>query len=170
MVSTPRCGRGNPGSNPGYGSIFILIKVGSDETRHLFGTRVGNFNFMVNHLIALICVYYGFKYVKFCYLFVYVPTNIILYVTWHYDLNHTISSKKRDEKGKFKVAVFWHFVLSNSQIRIAGTKKEKKMHYIQLFKFELNFWEKNLYFWTILMRKIIVRQLQVHSVYCPAFG
>ena len=43
------------------------------------------------------------------------------------------------------------------------------MHYIQLFKFELNFWEKNLYFWTILMRKIIVRQLQVHSVYCPAF-
>jgi hypothetical protein len=61
---------------------------------------------MGNHLIALICVYYGFKYVNIFYLFVYVPTNIILYVTWHYDLNHTISSKKRDEKGKFKVAVF----------------------------------------------------------------
>ena len=75
VVSTPRCGRGNPGSNPGYGSIFILIKVGSDETRHLFGTRVGNFNFMGNHLIALICVYYGFKYVKFCYLFVYLPIS-----------------------------------------------------------------------------------------------
>ena len=29
MVRTPRCGRGNPGSNPGYGSIthYIIRKV-----------------------------------------------------------------------------------------------------------------------------------------------
>ena len=25
VVRTPRCGRGNPGSNPGYGSYFNLI-------------------------------------------------------------------------------------------------------------------------------------------------
>ena len=39
------------------------------------------------------------------------------------------------------------------------------MLYNQLFKCELNFWEKKLYFWTIFMRKITVRELQVHSVY-----
>ena len=44
------------------------------------------------------------------------------------------------------------------------------MLYNPFFKCELNFREKELYFWTIFMREITVRQLQVHSVYCPAFG
>ena len=73
---------------------------------HFFGTKVGHFNFMGNHLLALIGVYNGFKYVKISYMFVYLPTYIILYVTWHCDLNHAISSKKGMKKTNLGLLYF----------------------------------------------------------------
>ena len=104
MVSTPRCGRGNPGSNPGYGSIFILIKVGSDETRHLFGTRVGNFNFMGNHLIAFYAFTMALNMSNFvtC-LYTYQYRTVCYVALWSESCNIV---QKRYEKGKFRVAIF----------------------------------------------------------------
>ena len=85
MVRTPRCGRGNPGSNPGWGILCKLGLVGYDARLTRERSRVRSSELVLGTLAEwlrrMIRNHMGFSRVGSCRFGVDLVSNFVLHIS-----------------------------------------------------------------------------------------